>query len=63
MTDHRYILASEKPCHEVNPTLWALYSILTGRELGVPSDLWSEQDCINAILSRGLKDRPKQYLD
>ena len=62
MTD-RYLLASNAPCHEVNPTLWHTYCLLTGRPLGVPSDLWSESAVVEAILSRGLKDRPKQYLD
>jgi hypothetical protein len=58
-----YVLASNEPCHEVNPTLWNLYAALTGRPLGVPSDLWTEQDCVDAILARGLKEAPKQYLD
>lgn len=49
-----FILASTEPCYEANPTLWHLYCALTGRIIGQPSALWTEQDVVIAILARGL---------
>lgn len=50
----RYILGSLEPCYEHNPVLWRLFCSLTNRPLDVPNYNWTEQDCINYFISRGL---------
>lgn len=49
-----FILASNELCYDVNPTLWNLYCALTGRPIGQPNYIWTEQDVVIAILARGL---------
>ena len=63
MTDHRYILGSNDPCCDANPVLWNLFCAMTNRPLGIRSEIWSEQFVLEAMLARGLKEVPKQYLD
>ena len=63
MTDHRYILGSNEPCCDANPVLWNLFCAMTNRPLGIRSEIWSEQFVLEAMLARGLKEAPKQYLD
>ena len=51
-----YILASNELCYDVNPTLWNLYCALTGRPIGQPNYIWTEQDVVIAMLARGLNN-------
>ena len=55
--DHPYILASNEPCYEVNPVLWRLFCVFTGRDFMNASTLWSEQHVINSLVSRGVEYR------
>jgi len=50
-----YILASNHLCYDVNPTLWNTFCALTGRPIGQPNYIWTEQDVVIAMLARGLK--------
>jgi len=56
-----YILASNELCYDVNPTLWNLYCALTGRPVGQPNYIWTEQDVVTAILARGLNNVARTY--
>ena len=51
-----FILASNELCYDVNPTLWNLYCALTGRPIGQPNYIWTEQDVVVAMLARGLNN-------
>lgn len=56
-----YILASNELCYDVNPTLWNLYCALTGRPIGQPNYIWTEQDVVTAMLARGLNNVTRTY--
>lgn len=56
-----YILASNDLCYDVNPTLWNLYCALTGRPIGQPNYIWTEQDVVTAMLARGLNNVARTY--
>ena len=56
-----FILASNELCYDVNPTLWNLYCALTGRPIGQPNYIWTEQDVVEAMLARGLNNVARTY--
>lgn len=51
-----FILASKEPCYEANPSLWNVFCALTGRHIGQPNYVWTEQDVIVFLLARGLNN-------
>lgn len=51
-----FILASKELCYEANPVLWNVFCALTGRYIGQPNYVWTEQDVVIFMLSRGLNN-------
>lgn len=55
-----FIFASNDLCYEANPTLWNVFCALTGRRIGEPNYVWTEQDVIVSMLARGLNNVAKE---
>jgi hypothetical protein len=58
-----FILASKELCYDVNPTLWNVFCALTNRPIGQPNYIWTEQDVVEVMLSRGLNKNEPRYLE
>ena len=51
-----FIFASKDLCYDANPALWNVFCALTGRRIGEPNYVWTEQDVIVFMLARGLNN-------
>lgn len=54
---HPFIRGSDELCCEVNPVLWRIFCIFTGRPIDSVSVNWLEQDVVNYLVSKGVEYR------
>jgi hypothetical protein len=54
---HPFVEGSNEPCCDVNPLLWRIFCVFTGRNQDNPSPFWLEQDVINYLVTKGVEYR------